>query len=124
MKWILLIYIGLMSLIAFAAFGLDKFKAKTDRWRIPERTLFLLAILGGGIGAFLGMQMFRHKTKHTQFVVGIPVIINRRVVTFRACQGQVVVCGGFRQVDRHAGLVCQFIRQNPLGHIGIQHLDG
>ncbi len=75
MKWILLIYIAVMSLIAFAAFGLDKFKAKTNRWRIRERTLFLLAILGGGIGAFLGMQVFRHKTQHRQFVIGIPAIM-------------------------------------------------
>ena len=64
-----------MSLIAFAAFGLDKFKAKTNRWRIPERTLFLLAILGGGVGAFLGMKVFRHKTRHSQFVFGIPAIM-------------------------------------------------
>ena len=75
MKWILLIYIAVMSLIAFAAFGLDKFKAKANRWRIRERTLFLLAILGGGIGAFLGMQVFRHKTQHRQFVIGIPAIM-------------------------------------------------
>ena len=75
MKWVLLIYIAVMSLIAFAAFGLDKVKAKTNRWRIRERTLFLLAILGGGIGAFLGMQIFRHKTQHRQFVIGIPAIM-------------------------------------------------
>ena len=66
---------GLMSLAAFAAFGLDKYKAKAGKWRIPERTLFLLALLGGGIGAFLGMKVFRHKTRHTQFVIGIPVIM-------------------------------------------------
>ena len=75
MKVLLLIYVAVMSLIAFAAFGLDKYKAKTDKWRTPEKTLFLLAIIGGGIGAFLGMQVFRHKTKHTQFVIGIPVIM-------------------------------------------------
>ena len=75
MKLLLIIYVAVMSLIAFAAFGLDKYKAKTDKWRTPEKTLFLLAIIGGGIGAFLGMQVFRHKTKHTQFVIGIPVIM-------------------------------------------------
>ena len=64
-----------MSLAAFAAFGLDKYRAKTGKWRIPERTLFLLALLGGGIGAFLGMRVFRHKTRHWQFVFGIPVIM-------------------------------------------------
>ena len=72
---IILIYVAVMSLVAFAAFGLDKFKAKTNRWRIRERTLFLLALLGGGIGAFLGMKIFHHKTLHKQFVIGIPAIM-------------------------------------------------
>lgn len=71
----LLIYVLVMSLIAFAAFGIDKLKAKTNAWRIPERTLFILALLGGGIGAFLGMKVFRHKTRHQQFVIGIPAIM-------------------------------------------------
>ena len=71
----LLIIIGVMSLAAFAAFGLDKYKAKAGKWRIPERTLFLLALMGGGIGAFLGMKVFHHKTKQKQFVIGIPAIM-------------------------------------------------
>ncbi len=75
MKWILILYIAVMSLIAFGAFGLDKYKAKANRWRIRERTLFILAILGGGIGAFLGMKTFHHKTLHKQFVIGIPAIM-------------------------------------------------
>lgn len=75
MTLILLIIIGVMSLAAFAAFGLDKYKAKAGKWRIPERTLFLLALLGGGIGAFLGMKVFHHKTMHKQFVIGIPAIM-------------------------------------------------
>ncbi len=75
LMWIVLIITAVMSAVAFAAFGLDKYKAKTDRWRTKEKTLFLFAILGGGIGAFLGMRVFRHKTKHTQFVIGIPAIM-------------------------------------------------
>ena len=75
MMRILLVIITVMSLAAFAAFGLDKYKAKAGKWRIPERTLFLLALLGGGIGAFLGMKVFHHKTMHKQFVIGIPVIM-------------------------------------------------
>ena len=71
----LLAYVVLMSLIAFAAFGLDKYKAKSNRWRIRERTLFLFALLGGGIGAFLGMKVFHHKTLHKQFAIGIPAIM-------------------------------------------------
>ncbi len=75
MKILLIIYVAVMSLITFAVFGLDKYKAKADKWRTPEKTLFILAILGGGIGAFLGMQIFRHKTQHKQFVIGIPLIM-------------------------------------------------
>lgn len=75
MARILPVWFGVMSLAAFAAFGLDKYKAKTGKWRIRERTLFLLALLGGGIGAFLGMKVFRHKTLHKQFVLGIPAIM-------------------------------------------------
>ena len=75
MKLILIVWIAVMSLVAFGAFGLDKYKAKAGRWRIPERTLFILAILGGGIGAFLGMKVFHHKTLHKQFVIGIPAIM-------------------------------------------------
>ena len=75
MMRILLVIITVMSLAAFAAFGLDKYKAKAGKWRIPERTLFLLALLGGGIGAFLGMKVFHHKTMHKQFVIGIPAIM-------------------------------------------------
>ena len=75
MKVLILIYVAVMSLIAFAAFGLDKYKAKADKWRTPEKKLFILAIIGGGIGAFLGMRVFRHKTKHKQFVIGIPAIM-------------------------------------------------
>ena len=71
----ILVYAAVMSLIAFAAFGIDKFKAKTNRWRIRERTLFLLALPGGGIGAFLGMKVFHHKTRNKQFAVGLPVIM-------------------------------------------------
>ena len=75
MMLILLIIITVMSLAAFAAFGLDKYKAKAGKWRIPERTLFLLALLGGGIGAFLGMKVFHHKTRNKQFAAGLPVIM-------------------------------------------------
>ena len=80
MKWILILYIAVMSLIAFGAFGLDKYKAKANRWRIRERTLFILAILGGGIGAFLGMKIFHHKTLHKQFVIGIPAIMIAQLI--------------------------------------------
>lgn len=65
----------LMNLAAFAAMGIDKRRARLGRWRIPERRLFLLALLGGSLGAVLGMRCFRHKTKHWYFVFGMPLIL-------------------------------------------------
>ena len=78
-KWILL-YVCLINLVTWLMYGLDKWKAKRDGWRIPEKTLILLAVFGGSIGAFAGMQIFRHKTKHMKFVIGIPVIFILQMV--------------------------------------------
>jgi uncharacterized membrane protein YsdA (DUF1294 family) len=77
-----LTYLVLINLIAFAAFGIDKWKARNNTWRIPEATLFLLAIIGGSIGAKLGMHVWHHKTKHLSFIIGIPVILLLQVVLF------------------------------------------
>ncbi|MBQ6197250.1 MAG: DUF1294 domain-containing protein [Lachnospiraceae bacterium] len=63
------------NLGALILFGADKKRAKEGRWRIPEKTLFLSAILGGSIGAILGMHLFRHKTKHWYFRYGLPAIL-------------------------------------------------
>lgn len=68
-------YLMLVNIVAFAAFGIDKYKAKRDQWRIPEKTLLTLAAIGGGVGALLGMKVWRHKTKHAKFTIGVPVII-------------------------------------------------
>ena len=70
MQTILLIWIGVMSIWAFFAMGYDKRQAKKKGSRIPEKNLWTLAILGGGIGAYLGMQTYRHKTRHTSFRIG------------------------------------------------------
>ena len=77
-----LTYLVLINLIAFGAFGIDKWKARNNAWRIPEATLFLLAIIGGSIGAKLGMHVWHHKTKHLSFIIGIPVILLLQVVLF------------------------------------------
>ena len=69
-----LIYMAVVSVAGFFAMGLDKAKAKAGSWRIPEKTLMLLAFVGGGAGVWLGMEVFRHKTKHLQFKYGVPVI--------------------------------------------------
>ncbi len=72
---LLVIYLVIINLVAFLTFGADKRKAKKDKWRVRERTLFLLAIIGGSVGAWAGMYVFRHKTKHWYFCVGIPAIL-------------------------------------------------
>lgn len=74
MKYVL-IYLLVMNLIGFFAMFLDKQKAKRDKWRIPEKTLFLLAVIGGSLGTTLGMNLFRHKTKHWYFKFGMPLIL-------------------------------------------------
>ena len=71
----LIIFILVMTVITFVVFGVDKWKAKNEKWRTPESTLFLLAIFGGSIGALLGMQIWRHKTQHWAFRLGIPLIL-------------------------------------------------
>lgn len=73
--YILWIYLGIMTLISFFAMGIDKRKAIKGRRRVPESTLFLLAIIGGSAGGIAGMYVFRHKTLHKQFTVGFPIIL-------------------------------------------------
>ena len=69
------IYLIGINILTFLIYGADKWKAKRDKWRIPEDTLIWLAIVGGSVGALLGMYLFRHKTKHRKFQIGIPVIL-------------------------------------------------
>ncbi|MCR5627379.1 MAG: DUF1294 domain-containing protein [Lachnospiraceae bacterium] len=71
-----------MNIFGFILMGVDKKKAERDAWRISEFTLFLVAILGGSIGSILGMYVFRHKTKHPLFVIGMPVIILLQIAVF------------------------------------------
>lgn len=66
MKYLLIVY-AVMSFLAFILYGVDKFKAKRGLWRIPERVLLGFALLGGAVGALVGMNLFRHKTKHWYF---------------------------------------------------------
>ncbi|MCI5857594.1 MAG: DUF1294 domain-containing protein [Agathobacter sp.] len=80
MRYAAIIYLILMNLIGLFLMGLDKSKAKRHAWRIPERTLFLASLLGGSIGTWAGMYLFRHKTKHWYFVVGMPAILVMQIV--------------------------------------------
>ena len=72
---VILIVLAAVNLLAFALYGIDKLKAKKGAWRIPEATLLLVAFLGGSLGALLGMELFRHKTKHAKFKVLVPLFL-------------------------------------------------
>ena len=72
---LLIIYLIIINALTFLIFGADKRRARRDRRRVRESTLFLLAAIGGSIGALLGMYVFRHKTRHWYFCVGIPAIL-------------------------------------------------
>ena len=73
-KYVLL-YLLIINVIGFLAMGLDKLKAKKEWWRIPEGTLMMICLFGGGIGTIAGMYKFRHKTKKLKFSVGMPTIL-------------------------------------------------
>lgn len=78
----LLTIIGGMSFLLFAMMGIDKSLAKRGAWRVPEKTLFLLALLGGALGGIIGMYFFRHKTRHASFKVGLPMLL---IVNIACC---------------------------------------
>lgn len=68
-------YIVLSNLAAFFVYGIDKRRARNHKWRIPERTLLGLAVIGGSMGALAGMHLFHHKTRKPKFAIGVPVIL-------------------------------------------------
>ena len=70
-----LFYLAAVNAFAFVIYGVDKWKAKTGRWRVPESMLIFLAVIGGGAGALLGMTAFHHKTRKAKFFLGVPVIL-------------------------------------------------
>lgn len=70
-----IIYLIIINIITFIAMYIDKKRAKMGKWRIKEYTLFILALIGGSIGAIAGMYTFRHKTKKARFVIGFPAIL-------------------------------------------------
>ena len=72
---VVLIYLAVINVVTFFMYGIDKWKAKNSKWRIRETALLGLAILGGSIGAWLGMKVWRHKTQHKKFKYGVPAII-------------------------------------------------
>ncbi len=72
---LIIVYLIVINIIGFFIMGIDKRKAIRHAYRIPEATLFLIALIGGSIGSILGMHLFRHKTKHWYFVYGMPAIL-------------------------------------------------
>lgn len=69
-----------INVLTFLIYGLDKYKAKRAKWRISERTLLYMALMGGSIGAWLGMKVWHHKTMHKKFKYGIPAILSLQIV--------------------------------------------
>lgn len=73
-------YFAVVNLLGFALMGIDKQRAVKRLWRIPESTLFIIAIIGGSLGSILGMQIFRHKTRHWYFVYGMSAILLLQII--------------------------------------------
>ncbi len=80
MKIIFIYYLMVINIVTLLVYGIDKWKAKRKRWRIPESVLILLAVIGGGIGALLGMFVWHHKTQHAKFKIGVPIILLMQIV--------------------------------------------
>ena len=78
---ILYLFIGI-NVLTFFVYGIDKWRAKQGRWRISEATLLMLAVIGGSIGALLGMRIWHHKTMHKKFKYGLPLILLAQIALF------------------------------------------
>ena len=75
MEDVLLVYLTVLNLVTFALYGADKRRAKKGQWRIPEKTLLILPLLGGSVGGILGMAVSHHKTRHWYFRWGLPAML-------------------------------------------------
>ena len=79
MGTILIYYLVAINVVTFFVYGIDKWKTKRSRWRIPEAALLMLAAIGGSVGALLGMYVWHHKTLHKKFKYGVPLILIAQV---------------------------------------------
>ncbi|MDV2684815.1 DUF1294 domain-containing protein [Alkalihalophilus lindianensis] len=78
MEWI--IYLFLINITSYLVMGYDKKQARVKKFRVSERNLFILTVIGGSIGTYMGMKQHRHKTKHRTFTVGVPLIISIQII--------------------------------------------
>lgn len=79
-----LIYLAVINIIAFFLYGIDKWKARHDKWRVTEARLLWIAVAGGSIGALLGMKIWHHKTQHAKFRFGLPAILILQIAAILA----------------------------------------
>ena len=85
----LLLYLLLINALSFALMLADKKKAVKNHWRIPERTLLAIAAIGGSLGAIVAMHMFRHKTKHPRFFIGLPCMLAVHIILLILLQSKI-----------------------------------
>ena len=90
-------YLIFINIVTFLVYGIDKWKAKQGSWRISEATLLMLAVIGGTIGALLGMQVWRHKTMHKKFKYGLPLILLAQIALIYLISNN----KGFHDADLH-----------------------
>ena len=101
---IALIYLAVINVVTFFVYGIDKWKAKRSKWRVSETALLGLAVIGGSIGAWLGMKTWHHKTLHRKFRYGVPLII---IVQIASLQSEQAFTGnGERDRDSSTDRVC------------------
>ncbi len=79
---LLMLYFILINVVGFILMGVDKKRARNDKWRVQEKTLWTVAWFGGALGNWLGMSYFRHKTKHKLFTIGTPIIMVLHIVLY------------------------------------------
>ena len=85
------LYVALINIVAFIAYGIDKLKAERRVRRVPEAVLFLFAYAGGSIGAWLGMKVWHHKTLHNRFRIGIPLIMLVQLAVCLCCYAMLIL---------------------------------
>ena len=106
---IALIYLAVINVVTFFMYGVDKWKAKKSKWRIREAALIGLAVLGGSIGAWLGMKVWHHKTLHKKFKYGVPLILIAQIALLFLCS-----CRTKQHVDAATPISHEYIPEHSL----------